>query len=181
MILSREFSLKNDLRLIIRNAEENDAERIIEYIQKVSTESNNLSFGEGEFNISVDEEKKLISSVKDTSNCLFILGIIDNRIVSVLNFNGGKRARLLHVGEFGITVLKEFWGLGIGRLMLQFMINWARESKLIRKINLRARIDNYSAIELYKKIGFKEEGILIRDMMVNGEFVDSIIMGLCID
>ena len=36
--------------------------------------------------------------------------------------------------------------------------------------------DNYKAINLYKKFGFKEEGIKIKSALKNGEYADEIIM-----
>lgn len=50
-----------------------------------------------------------------------------------------------------------------------------------RKINLRVRTDNAAGIKLYKKLGFLEEGKLKRDFCIDGEFYDSLLMGLLID
>lgn len=44
----KQCQLLNGQILIIRKAEKNDALGILEYINKVSTESDNLTFGEGE-------------------------------------------------------------------------------------------------------------------------------------
>ena len=112
---------------------------------------------------------------------LFLIACVEDQIVSVLTFAGESKKRKEHVGEFGITVKKEFWGLGIGNLMMESLINWAKETKLIRKINLVVQTNNEKAISLYKKFNFETEGTITRDSLINGIFYDSYIMGLQID
>jgi RimJ/RimL family protein N-acetyltransferase len=79
-----------------------------------------------------------------------------------------------------VSVLKDYWGMGIGEELIRYLINWSRDSG-IRKINLRVRQDNLKAISLYKKLGFTEEGIVKRDSLIGGKFYDSLLMGLLID
>jgi len=99
----------------------------------------------------------------------------------MLNYSGGRRSRIEHTGEFGVTVKKDYWGLGIGRLIIESMIDWAKGTGIIRKINLRVRSDNERGIKLYASLGFKQEGLITRDMCVDGEFYDSVAMGLELD
>lgn len=105
----------------------------------------------------------------------------DHKIVGCLNFSGGARQRTAHTGELGVSVLKEYWGCGIGRELIQYLIDWSKETGIIRKINLRVRTDNARGINLYKHLGFLEEGVKSRDFLINGKFYDSLIMGLKVD
>lgn len=114
-------------------------------------------------------------------NALFIIAEITGKVVGNLNFSGGTRQRIAHVGEFGVSILKEYWGNGIGEELIKYLISWSNSSGIIRKINLRVRTDNTRGIHLYKKLGFSEEGIVKRDFLINGEFYDSLVMGLLID
>lgn len=110
-----------------------------------------------------------------------IVAEIERKIIGLLNFSGGKRARTLHTGEFGVSVLKAYWGQGVGTSLIEYLINWCKENGVIRKINLRVRSDNASAIHVYKSLGFKEEGLITRDFYIDNKFYDSIQMGLSID
>lgn len=38
---------------------------------------------------------------------------------------GSALKRLAHKVEFGVGVMKEFWGYGIGKNLLQVSIDWA--------------------------------------------------------
>lgn len=52
--------LKNGAELILRKATVDDANDIIEYLNTVGGESNNLLFGEGEFKLTIEQEKTYI-------------------------------------------------------------------------------------------------------------------------
>lgn len=164
--------------LIIRNAHVEDSEKLIEYIKKIAGESDNLTFGEGEFTMSNMDEKAFLGDILKTGNAIYLIAEIKGEIVGSLNFSGGKRPRIQHIGEFGISVSRDYWNKGIGNLLLDYFINWAKESEIIRKINLKVRVDNTSAIHLYKKKGFVIEGTITREFFINGKFYDAYMIGL---
>jgi RimJ/RimL family protein N-acetyltransferase len=173
--------LKNGKILTLREATPEDAERTIAYVETIAGESNNLGFGVGEFNITVEQEKRFIAETAQSANALFLLAEVEQEIVSVLTFSAGKRPRTAHVGEFGISVLKKYWGMGIGSKMLAYLLAWAEETGTVRKINLRVLVDNLRAIRLYEKFGFKVEGVQTRDLCINGQFYDAFFMGRLIE
>lgn len=167
--------------LFIRKAVKEDAAALLEYMYKIGGESDYLTFGEGELNISLDSEETIIEDNLNSDNQLFLVAVIDGKIVGNLHFHSGSRPRIKHSGEFGISVLKEYWGHGIGTELLKYMLDWAKSSKIIRKVNLRLRSDNERAFHLYSKLGFKIEGLITRDFFIDGAYFDSIAMGLLID
>jgi len=173
--------LRDGRKYIIRDASVKDAEQMIAYLDKIATESDNLTFGPGEIDIKLEDEIKIIESAFSSTKELFIVAEVDGLIIANLTFRAGKRPRLEHTGEFGISVLKEFWGNGIGKALLHSLIEWAQASPVVRKVNLRVREDNEKAIALYEKMGFQREGLILRDMLIGEEFTNSVCMGLLID
>ena len=171
----------NHEKVIVRKAKKSDAKELVEYLNIIGGESDYLTFGAGEFGKSVEQEEAFIENVLKEENAVALIAEFNGKIVGNLNFSGGPRQRTAHVGEFGISVLKEYWGNGIGEYLIKYLIDWSKTSSIIRKINLRVRTDNKRGIKLYKKLGFSEEGIIKRDFLIDGEFYDSLIMGLCID
>jgi RimJ/RimL family protein N-acetyltransferase len=111
-------------------------------------------------------------------NQLYIFGLIADRIVSTLTFVAGHRPRVRHSGEFGMSVRQSYWGLGIGSLMLDTLVDWARATRIVTKIDLRVRTDNERAIKLYKRKGFVIEGTIRRAIRLGGEYFDHYCMGL---
>jgi RimJ/RimL family protein N-acetyltransferase len=181
MDMAQHITLKNDLQLILRHAEPSDAEQVLAYFEQIASESENVTFGPGEFGISVEKEREFLRQATESPTSLYVLAEIAEEIAGILTFSTGKRARLQHAGEFGISVLRKYWGLGLANRMLAYLIGWARQNGTIRKINLRVRVDNLPAIHLYEKYGFVQEGRLTRDFYLHGKFVDAYMMGLQID
>ncbi|WML34154.1 GNAT family protein [Clostridium sp. OS1-26] len=171
----------NQEKVIIRKANQSDSKALIKYLNIIGGESDFLTFGLGEFGITVEQEEEFIKNTLKKDNSLFIIAEVNGKVIGNLNFSGGPRQRNAHVGEFGVSVLKEYWGNSIGEELIRYLVNWSKNSGIIRKINLRVRTDNKAGINLYKKIGFLEEGVLKRDYLINGEFYDSLAMGLLID
>lgn len=170
-----------DQNLLLRQAVPDDAARIIAYLNEVAGESDNLMFGRGEFTITLEQEKELLQQTLQSTRDLFLVAEMDGQIVGTLTFFCGKRNRNRHVGEFGMNVMRAYWGKGIGKSMLQHLIKWAKESGEVRKINLRVRSDNERAIRLYNGLGFVEEGVLRREICIAGQFYDTVAMGLLLD
>ena len=176
----KKIQLKNGKAAILRKATKEDAEQLIKYMDTIATESDFLTFEEGELKLTVKKQQAIIENNRMESK-LFIIVILEDKIVGNLSFSAGHRIRSKHAGEFGITVLKEYWNNGVASEMLDFMIEWAKLNKVTRKINLRVRADNPRAIHLYSKFGFKCEGILTRNFYIKEAFYDSMEMGLLID
>lgn len=177
----KQYYLKSGKPIIVREGNGNDASRVIDYMEKVSCESSYLTFGEGEFNTKVEEEASFIEACKKFKNSLFLIAEYQGDIIGCLTFSGGNRLRIRHYGEFGVTVLKKYWGKGVGKILIKYLIQWARDSHIIRKINLKVRADNVRAIRLYRRLGFVMEGNIPRFFYHKDRFYDIYIMGLKIN
>jgi RimJ/RimL family protein N-acetyltransferase len=180
-IVTQHFTLKDNQQLTLRQAVPDDAGNLLAYVNQVAGESDNITFGPGEFEMSIEEEREHIQQVAATPTSLYLIAEIAGEIAGTLSFSTGKRPRTQHFGEFGITVLRKYWNFGIGSRMVTYLVDWARQTGRVRKINLRVRVDNLPAIHLYEKHGFVHEGCIRRELYVRDQFVDGYIMGLQID
>ena len=174
----RSHKIKNGKVLLIREAAASDAQSIIEYIGQISGESDFLTMGPGEFEMTVEQEGEYLENAASADNQLYIIGLVDGAIVGSLSFSAGKRPRIRHSGELAMAVRRELWGLGIGSLLLDALIDWASEGDVIKKINLRVRTDNLRAVSLYEKKGFLTEGRLQKEIYLGGRYYDLYHMGL---
>lgn len=129
----------------------------------------------------MEKERAFLQQGVQTPTSLYLLAEVAGEIAGTLTFSTGKRPRLQHAGEFGITIVRKYWNGGIGSQMLAFLIAWARQNGTIRKINLRVRVDNLAAIHLSEKYGFVQEGRLTREFFLHGQFIDAYLMGLQLD
>ena len=180
-MLAKKTKLKNGQILTIKEADKKDAARILEYLNEIAGETDYLTFGPGEFNLSVEQEEQFIENCLNSNNKLFIIAEIDGMLIGGLCLQGSDKPRIQHTGEFGCSVLRKYWGLGIGTKLVETLIEWAKSSGIIKKINLKVRTDNTRATEIYSRLGFVQEGVITREFFVSGRFYDALFMGLKID
>jgi RimJ/RimL family protein N-acetyltransferase len=173
--------LRDGSNVRIRRAVADDAAAILAYLSRVGGESINLTFGAEGPGIGEEEEREYLTRVASSDNSLAIVAVVGEEIVGGLTFDGGRRPRLRHVGEFGISVLQAYAGQGLGRALLEYMIAWAERGGVVRKINLKVRVDNVPAIRLYQRMGWVTEGRTTRDTLIDGEFNDCLLMGREVD
>ena len=128
--------------------------------------------------MSVEDEEKFIESHLDSVNQILLVAEIEGEIVGALSFSGENRSRILHKGEVGVSVLKAYWGLGIGKGLLESLLEWAESKRIVKKINLKVRCENMRAIRLYEWMGFVSEGVVSREYFIDGKFYDALLMGL---
>jgi RimJ/RimL family protein N-acetyltransferase len=179
--VDREIPLPDGRTARLRRATPDDAAAMLEYLGRVGGETPYLTFGAEGPGLAESEERDFLERVGRADNALAIVVLVNDRIVGGLHFEGGRRSRIRHIGEFGISVAQEYAGLGIGRAMLEYLIEWAEGGGVIRKIDLKVRADNAAAIRLYQRMGWRVEGRLTRDTLMDGEFHDCLVMGRAID
>ena len=73
---------------------------------------------------------------------------------------------------------KKNWRQGIGRALMEILIKTAKELGA-EKIALDMNADNIAALNLYKSLGFVQEGVLKDQVKYpSGQYGDIILMGL---
>jgi RimJ/RimL family protein N-acetyltransferase len=80
-------------------------------------------------------------------------------------------------GELGICVRDGYQGMGIGSKLMDNLIKLARKERL-KKIHLTVLADNYRAIRLYEKFGFKKTKFIKDGDVYHGKKYDCIEMWL---
>ena len=81
-----------------------------------------------------------------------------------------------HRAGMGISVLKDYWGCGLGSYLMQLAIDQTRANGF-EQLELGVFSDNTRAIHLYEKFGFERCGIQPRAFKLkDGTYRDEIIM-----
>ncbi|MBU7595299.1 GNAT family N-acetyltransferase [Metabacillus halosaccharovorans] len=175
-IKDKEF-FRFDVKYIIRSAEEKDAKSLSEVRVKIDGETENMDREKGEAYL---DEAGFIQVIKEdtaSKRNLFLIAEINGEIVGFSRCEGNKLKRTSHKVEFGVCVLKDYWGFGIGQNLLKESIYWA-DSNGIKKIYLSVLETNQKAIKLYEKYGFTVEGILKNDKILSdGNYYHTVLMG----
>jgi RimJ/RimL family protein N-acetyltransferase len=166
-----------NLSYIIRSAKEEDAKNLCEVRLQIDGETENLDREQGEAYIDEAGFIQLIKEDTEKARNLFLVCEAYGRIVGYSRCEGNELKRMAHKVEFGVGVLKDFWGYGIGKNLLKESIQWA-DSNDIKKITLNVLETNKKAIMLYEKLGFEQEGMLKNDKLLSdGYYYHTVVMG----
>ncbi|WP_397538491.1 GNAT family N-acetyltransferase [Rummeliibacillus pycnus] len=177
MIINNKAFSSNGLTYTIRSAVEKDAKVLSELRLQIDGETENLDREEGEAFIDIQGFKQLVKTDTELTRNLFLVAVVQDTIVGFSRCEGTYLHRFTHKVEFGVCVLKEFWGHGIGKNLLKESIHWA-DSNNIKKITLNVLETNEKAIKLYSKLGFEIEGVLLKDKILSDEkYYNTVIMG----
>ncbi len=163
--------------VIIRYPQESDLQGLLSYINTLSKERTFIRF-QGE-EITLEEEKeyvvKIIKHVKtNTGVHLFVLS--DGKLIAAGDISLKEKGEQ-HVGNLGISVDKEFRNEGIGKLLMEKLIEEAKNNLPgLKAITLSVFANNPIAKKMYESFGFTEYGNLPEGVNHKGEFVDHIFM-----
>ena len=159
------------MKLKIEKAAPEDAAELLEYLQKIGAETDNLTCGAEGMPFTVEQEAQFIKDVNDSDRSVLFVARWDGKIIGTANLDVSGRERLKHRGELGISVLKEYWGNGIGTTLIREVLKFAIFHD-IEIIYLNVRSDNERAIALYKKFGFEKTGDMPGCMKIDGKLID---------
>jgi RimJ/RimL family protein N-acetyltransferase len=86
------------------------------------------------------------------------------------------------MAEFAIVIGdKSRWGKGLGRACTRFMIEYGFSQLNLRRIYLEVLETNPRAADLYRSLGFVDEGRLRQAQFKSNRYLDVIVMGLLRD
>lgn len=170
------------LDVVIREATPDDAAALLQLSQQVAQETEYLVMDETGMALSAEMLAMHLESLYESPNNLLLLAFVDDQLVGNASVKASNDYRIAHIGEIGISILKEFWGIGLGSLLMEEILYWAQDSQLIRRLELTVQVQNTRAVHLYQKFGFQLEATMARGARNDqGEFLAVHLMSLLID
>lgn len=163
--------------IVIRTGSLDDAETILNIQQAVVIENQYLILASEEFDRTTEQHKNWIQNILENERDTIIVAEINGAVVGWIIFQSKNLKRLSHTGYFTTMIHKDYRGMGIGKMLINELLNWAEKNPLIEKISLGVLSTNLKAIALYKSVGFVEEGRKIKEVKFGeNEYVDDILM-----
>lgn len=162
--------------MIIREIKLEDAEKFLNMLKQLDKETKHMLYEEDERNCTIQDMKERLSKREDNTKYATFIVEDNGDIVGFLSADRGLVNRIKHSAYIVIGMLEPYRGKGIGMALIEKLFKWARNNKIIR-LELTVVKDNRYAVNLYKKMGFKVEGIREKAMIVDGKYVDEYYMG----
>jgi len=168
-----EFALKNGKKLVIRQVKGTDVDEVQKYLQQMSGET---IFTNQYVGRPFDREKSI--RIYEYEHNLF-LGAFEpsGRLVAIASIMVREPDHPWVCGNsrFGISMLKDYYGQGLGTRLMQLMEQWAKEHH-VHTIIGEVRTTNRRGIALYLKQGFKICGHLQQTALIDNVWHDEYII-----
>jgi Acetyltransferases, including N-acetylases of ribosomal proteins len=99
----------------------------------------------------------------------------NSEIIGFLSAERGFANRIKHSAYIVVGILENYRGKKIGTKLFEELEKWA-ENNFIYRLELTVMTNNEGAVMLYKKMGFKIEGIKEKSLIVDENFVNEYYM-----
>ena len=158
MKYNQKVILKNGKEALLRNGNKADGKEVFEVFNLTHAETDYLLSYPDENSYDPEQESQFLSDKTNSPNEIEIVAIVDGKIAGTAGIEAvGKKYKLKHRAELGISILKEYWRLGLGKALMNACIQCAKEAGYVQ-LELNVVADNERALVLYKSFGFKEWG-----------------------
>lgn len=177
---TKQIILKNEKTVIIRQAELSDTENLLNCIKTYIPTSNYIPKLESEIKLTVDEEKEWINSFLIYDNSLLLVAEYESKIIGNIDLTGNRRKIMEHTAVIGMGMLHEWQNIGLGTALLSAIIEWAKNNPILELIWLQVYTENEFGLNLYRKMGFVENGIIKNFFKQNNKYFHNLTMTLTV-
>ena len=158
MIYNQEIILKNGARAYLRNGDASDGLAVYENFNLTHAETDYLLSYPDENSFDPEQESRFLKEKTESPNEIEIIALVDGKVVGTAGIEAvGHKHKVKHRAEFGISVLREYWGIGLGKALTKACIQCARDAGYVQ-LELNVVAGNERAISLYRDMGFVEFG-----------------------
>ena len=127
------ITLKDGRTCILRNGTEQDGQALLDIFNLTHAQTDYLLSYPDESTLTSEQEAQFLKEKTESENEIEMLAVIDGTVDGSAGVSCvGKKDKVKHRAEFGISVDKAYWGLGIGRALLEACIECARDAGFVQ-------------------------------------------------
>ena len=158
MKYQQKITLKNGQEALLRNGDAPDGAAVFETFNKTHEETDYLLSYPDENSFDPEQEACFLEEKTKSPNEIEIVAIVGDTFAGMAGIEAvGAKDKVRHRAELGISILKEYWGLGLGKALTEACILCAKEAGF-EQLELNAVAENDRALALYRSLGFEEFG-----------------------
>lgn len=158
MKYSKTVALKDGRECLLRNGTEEDGQALFENFNLTHAQTDYLLSYPEENSYDAEQEALFLKARTESDDEIELLAEVGGQAVGSAGIEKvGAKEKVRHRANFGISVDREYWGLGIGRALTEACIECARAAGY-RQLELDVVAENKRAVALYASEGFVEYG-----------------------
>ena len=150
--------LKDGRECTLRNGTAEDAPGVLANFILTHEQTDYLSSYPDEITLTLEKEEEYLKKKEESERTIELIAVVDGRVVGTAGIDSvGSYEKVKHRASFGISIDREYWGLGMGRAMMKACIECARAAGYTQ-LELEVVAGNEKAYNMYKSEGFVEYG-----------------------
>ncbi len=158
VVSQRQILLKDGTACLLRSPGPEDAGRLLQYLKQICGETDNLTRYPEELTQTEEQERRFIQTMADSRRDAMIAAFVQERLIGNVSLNPvGEAEKLRHRATVGLGVLQKYWGLGLGKRLLETVLALA-PSLGYEQVELEVLSSNHRGLALYRRMGFEERG-----------------------
>ena len=171
--------LKDEKELVIRTAESHDGQAMHQLTKDVILEESGLIMSKEDDLLSAKEQMTRNIMFLQHPQTITIIADYKKQLLGILTIEPEHLSKTAHRGSLGIIVHRDYRSQGIGKILMDTSIQWAKNNLYYEKIELEVLQSNVRGISLYEKVGFVHEGIIQKAVKhKEGKYENLLKMGL---
>ena len=158
MVYNKTIILKDGRECLLKNGTAADGAACLDLFLRTHEQTDFLASYPDECTMTAESESEFLQKASDSDNEIEMLAEIDGKIVGAAGIEQkSPQVKLRHRCEMGISIDKDYWGLGIGSALTEACITCAKRAGY-EQIELAVIAANDRAIRMYEKAGFTAFG-----------------------
>lgn len=172
-----QIQTKDGRTVCLRSPVPEDSAALLSYLKATAAETRFLMSEPEEIRMTLKEEEEFLKAKLEHPREVLICAFLDGTHIGNCSICAmGDKLRYRHRCSIAIALYRRFWGLGIGRQMMESALRFA-QSQGYEQAELEVVTENHAAVRLYQNLGFSIYGTRKHDMKyADGSYGDVYLM-----
>lgn len=170
--VNKHKKLSDEIELTLRECEIKDLDQLEGLLETIGKETN-FTLQRPGIKLNKELAQKAWERSLNSKNEIYLGAFVKDKLIGQIHMRvlEPDHPWVSHIARFGMFIIKDYWGKGIGKNLVLEMIEFAKSID-VKRIEATVRSKNKRAIELYERLGFEVEGVRNRAAKVDDIFQD---------
>lgn len=170
------YTLKTGHSIKIRIPALEESQKLIDLKRSYIKNTTTIPMKLDEYTNDAKDELSLITEFIKSQNSILLVAEFNHELIGNIDLTGSKRTKMFHTAMIGMGIKEEWRNQGLGRCLIEAVIDWAKKHSAIELIWLDVYASNELGYNLYKNTGFKVSGIIKDFFKEENDYQDKIQM-----